>query len=129
MKATVAIVLVVRRTRQSGANSSMDVSVVSEQTFLGSVEEVSAVVDGGLLAWRTTKHLGLPGVEMAVEVDDADGTVMAVDRAKKRKSDGVIASKSDQAGQRGALFGRTRLISMSVWCAAQKEAMAFLNLL
>lgn len=107
----------------------MDVSVVGEQTFLGSVEEVSAVVDGGLLAWRTTKHLGLPGVEMAVEVDDADGTVMAVDRAKKRKSDGVIASKSDQAGQRGALFGRTRLISMSVWCAAQKEAMAFLNLL
>jgi hypothetical protein len=107
----------------------MDVSVVGEQTFLGGVEEVSAVVDGGLLAGRTAKDLGLPGVEMAVEVDDADGTVMAIDRAKKRESDGVIASKSNQAGQRGALFGWTRLISMSVWCAAQKLAMAFLNLL
>jgi hypothetical protein len=107
----------------------MDVSIVSEQTFLSSVEEVSAVVDGGLLAGRTAKDLGLPGVEMAVEVDDADGTVMAIDRAKKRESDGVIASKSNQAGQRGALFGWTRLISMSVWCAAQKLAMAFLNLL
>lgn len=129
MKAAVAIVLVVRRTRQSGANSSMDVSVVSEQTFLGSVEEVSAVVDGGLLAWRTTKHLGLPGVEMAVKVDNTDRSIMAIDRAEKRESDSMIASKSDQTGQRSALFGRTRLISMSVWCAAQKEAMAFLNLL
>ena len=66
---------------------------------------------------------------MAVEVNDAYRTIMAIDRAKKRESDGVIASKSDQTGQRSALFGRTRLISMSVWCAAQKEAMAFLNLL
>lgn len=66
---------------------------------------------------------------MAVEVNDAYRTIMAINRAKERESDGVIASKSDQARQCSALFRRTRLVSMSVWCAAQEETMAFLNLL
>lgn len=40
----------------------MDVGVVGEETFLRSVEEVGAVVNGGLLAGSATENLGLPGV-------------------------------------------------------------------
>lgn len=53
----------------------MDVGVVCEQTFLRCMEEVSAVVDAGLFTRSTAEDLGLPGVEMGVEVNDAHGPV------------------------------------------------------
>jgi hypothetical protein len=70
----------------------MDVGVVGEEAFLRRVEEIGAVVDAGLFAGRATEDLRLPGVtvqgsevgsanskaddlQMAVEVDDAYGTV------------------------------------------------------
>jgi hypothetical protein len=54
----------------------VDVSVISEETFLRGMEEICAVVDRGLLAGSTAEDLGLPGVEMAVKVDDADWSVL-----------------------------------------------------
>lgn len=50
LEAAVAIVLIVRWPREGCADSSMNVSVVGKETFLSSVEEVGAVVDGCLLA-------------------------------------------------------------------------------
>lgn len=66
---------------------------------------------------------------MAVEVDDTDWPVIAVDGTEQRESDGVVTSKSDQARQCSSLLGRSRFLSMGVRCAAQQEVMAFLNLL
>lgn len=66
---------------------------------------------------------------MAVEVDDTDGAIMAVNRAKERKSNGVVASQSDQTWQCSALLGRTGLVGMSMRCTAQKKAVALFDLL
>lgn len=129
LETAVAVVFVVGRSGKSCTDSSMDVGVVGKKTFLSSVEEVSAVVDGGLVTGRATENLRLPGVEMAVKVDDTDGTVVTVYGAEKRESNGVIASKSYQAGQRSPLLGRPRLFSMGVGRSAQEQVVAFLDLL
>jgi len=62
LKSTVAVVLVVRGTRQRRADAGVDVGVIGKEAFLGSMEEVSPVVDGGLLTGGATEDLGLPGV-------------------------------------------------------------------
>jgi hypothetical protein len=66
---------------------------------------------------------------MAVEVNDAHRTVVTVDGAEEGKGDGVVTSKSDQTRQCLALLRRTRLVGMGVRCAAQKEVVAFFDLL
>lgn len=76
-EAAVAVVLVVRRAGQGRADSGVDVGVVGEQTFLSSVEEICAVVYGGLLGGGTAEDFGLPGVEVGVEVDYGDGAIFA----------------------------------------------------
>ena len=60
----------------------MDVRVVSEKTLLRCPVKVSAVVDGGLLGWRTTEDLWLPGIKMGVEVNDADRPIGLVDASE-----------------------------------------------
>lgn len=129
LETAVAVVFVVGRPGKSRTDSSMDVGVVAKKTFLSSVEEVGAVVDGGLVTGRATEYLRLPGVEMAVKVDDTDGTVVAVYGAEKRESNSVIASKSYQAGQRSSLLRRPRLFSVGVGRSAQEQVVAFLDLL
>lgn len=42
---------------------------------------------------------------MAVEVDDADGAIGAVDTPQQGEGDGVVAAKGDDAGEGFALFG------------------------
>ena len=54
----------------------MDVGVIGKKPLLCSVEEICTVVYRGLLARCATKDLGLPGVEMAVKVNDTDGSVL-----------------------------------------------------
>jgi hypothetical protein len=54
----------------------VDVGVIGKKTLLRGVEEICTVVDGGLLTRCATKDFGLPGVEMAVKVDNADGSVL-----------------------------------------------------
>ena len=66
---------------------------------------------------------------MAVEVNHADGTVVTVDGAEERKSNGVVTSKSDQTRECFSLLGWAGLVSMGVRCAAQEEVVAFLDLL
>ena len=90
--------------------------------------EVSAVVDAGLLARRTAKHLRPPRVEMAVEVDDADGTVGAVDAAEQGERDGVVASEGDDSWESLAVLGRAGLVGVGVRFAAEDAVVAFFDL-
>lgn len=96
---TIPIILIVTQPAQRRANTSMDVGVIRQQPFLRSPVEVSAVVDRGLLAWCTTKDARLPGVEMRVEVDDADGAIRFVDAAEEGQGDGMVATEGDDAGK------------------------------
>lgn len=65
LEATITIILVVRWSRQRRADAGVDVGVVGEETFLGGMEEVCAVVDAGLLARGASEYLGLPGVAVS----------------------------------------------------------------
>ncbi len=66
---------------------------------------------------------------MAVEVNDTDWSIVAVDGAQKGKSDGVVTSKSDQTREGGSLLGWAGLVCMGVGCAAQEEVVALFDLL
>ena len=57
----------------------MYVCVVGQQALPVCVEEVCAVVDGGLRRRGPAEDFGSPGIEVRVEVDDANGTVGFVD--------------------------------------------------
>ena len=54
--------------------------------------EVGAVVDRCLLCWCAAEYFGLPGVEVGIEVDDADGTVGFGYGAQEGECDCVIAA-------------------------------------
>lgn len=63
---------------------------------------VGRLLWGGSRAGRGWKLGGGEGgiigdVQMAVEVDDADGAVGAVDAPEQRESDGVVAAEGDDA--------------------------------
>lgn len=49
LEATVTIILIIRWTGEGRADTRVDIAIVSEEAFLGSVEEVCAVIDAGLL--------------------------------------------------------------------------------
>jgi hypothetical protein len=49
LEAAVTIILIIRWTGEGRADTRVDIAVVSEEAFLGSVEEVCAVIDAGLL--------------------------------------------------------------------------------
>jgi len=78
-KSAVPIVLVVARSAECGSDTSVDVGIISKQTFLGCVVKVCAMVDAGYLAGRTSKNLWLPCIQMGIEMDDSDGAISSVD--------------------------------------------------
>jgi len=53
----------------------VDIGVVSQETFLRGVEEIGSVIDTSLFAGSTSKDFWLPGVQVAVKMDHADGPV------------------------------------------------------
>ena len=61
----------------------MDGAVVGKETFFARVIVVCAVVDAGLFAGCAAEHLGLPRVEMGIEVDHGDGAVGSVDGSEQ----------------------------------------------
>jgi len=67
-KADVAVVVVVGEAGEGGADAGVNVGIVAEETFVGGVVEVGAMVDGGLEGGRAAKDFGLPGVEVGVEI-------------------------------------------------------------
>ncbi len=101
LEAAVAVVLVVGGAGERGADAGVDVAVVGEEAFLAGVVEVRAVVDAGLLgggavvglsnlvrllrtAYGDNCEWGLKGrnLQVAVEMDHADGAVGAIDAAQ-----------------------------------------------
>ncbi len=48
--------------------------------------------DSGLFGRITSENLRLPGVEVAIEVDDGDLSVGAIDRPEEREDDGVVSA-------------------------------------
>ena len=61
------------------------------------VVEIGAVIDGGLLGRGTAEDFRSPGVEVRVEVNNANGSVCFVDRAEEGQGDGVVAAEGDDA--------------------------------
>jgi hypothetical protein len=59
-------------------------------------------------------------LQVAVKVDDSDGSVFSVDGTKKRECDGVVSSESDQTGECFASLRGTGFVGMGVWWAAQQ---------
>lgn len=55
------------------------------------------MIDSGLFGGCASEDLRLPGVEVAVEVNDGDLAVGAIDRPEKREDDGVVSAKRDDA--------------------------------
>ena len=132
LETAVTVVLVVAGTREGSADTGVDAGVVGEETLHGGVVEVGSVVDGRNCRRGSTEDLGLPGVEMAVKVDDGDGTVSTVDGAQKGEGDGVVTAKGDDTGEdlalKGATDGRAGLVSVGDRGAGENVEMAFLNL-
>lgn len=109
LEAAVAVVFVVGGAGEGGADAGVDVAVVGEETFLAGVVEVRAVVDAGLFRGGSAEDFRPPcvavvglsnlvrhhamvtipgvwlrgkGLQVAVEMDHADGPVCAVDAAQ-----------------------------------------------
>lgn len=81
LEAAVSVVVVIAHSAQRRADPSVYVCVVRQQPFPVRVVEVRAVVDGCLGRRGSAEDFGPPGVEVGVEVDDADGAVGFVDGA------------------------------------------------
>lgn len=62
LETAVPIILIIGESGECGSDSRMDVGVVAEQSFFRCMEEVGAVVDGGLLAGCSAEDFGTPGV-------------------------------------------------------------------
>lgn len=56
------------------------------------------MIDSGLVRRRTTEHLRLPGVQMAIEVDNRYLTVSTIDRPKQRQDNCMVSAESNDAG-------------------------------
>ena len=109
VKAAVPIVLVVAQSAECCSNSSMNVRVISKQSFLTRVVEVCAVVYRRLMAWCTSEDLRSPGVQMGIEVYDCDRTICFVHAAEKRKSNRVISTKRNQTRKSSSFLGYAKL--------------------
>ena len=128
LKAHIPVVVIIRRSGKSSANSSMNVGVILQQTFHGSVIEVSAMIDRGDFRRRTAKHLGLPSVEMTVEVDHSDWTVGSIQAAQDGEGDCVITAQGDDPGQRAAVLGEALLVGIAEGRLGEHDIVTFFDL-
>lgn len=69
------------------------------------------------------------GLQVAVEVDDRDGTVSRNDAAEDGKRDSVIAAEGDDAGEGRALLGVPLLAGIGKGRAGEELAVALFDLL
>ena len=67
-------------------------------------------------------------VQMAVKMNDADGSVLAVDAAKERESDCVIAAEGDHAREGFAVFRGAFEVCVGCWTAGENAVVAFFDL-
>ena len=125
----------------------MDIGIVGQKTFRVSVIEVRSVVDRCLFRWRAAEDLGSPGVaveivneagrkegflgdlQVAVEMNDGDGSVSAIDATEEGEGDGVVSSERDDSWQGFSFDGWTCSVCVGCWLPSQNFIVAFLNLL
>lgn len=129
LETNVSIIVIIGRSTQSGANTRMDVGVILEKTFHGCVIEVCSVVDACHLRRGSTEDLGLPGIEVRIEVDDRDGAVGTVERAQQREGDRVVTTHGDDARQGPAMLGQAVGIGVGMRVAHEDAVVAFFDLL
>jgi hypothetical protein len=97
LEATVSVIFIITRTTQSGSDTGMDVSVISEQPLLRGMVKVCSMVDASYFARGASKYFWLPCIKMRIEVDDGDGTVCAVDGSQKGECDCVVSTQCDDS--------------------------------
>ena len=93
------------------------------------VVEIRAVIYGGLRRGGSAEYFGPPGVEVRVEVYNADGTVGLVDGAEKGKRDGVVAAEGYDAGECPFVLGWADLFGIGGGCAHEEVVVTVLDLL
>jgi hypothetical protein len=69
LEAAITVVLIVRGSRKGRPDAGMDVGVVLQETFHGSMVEVGSVIDSSNLTRRAAKDLGLPCVPGPVKLE------------------------------------------------------------
>lgn len=124
----VPVILIVARPTQGGADAGVDVGVVAQQAFLGSMVEVRPVVDASHLGWRAAKDFRSPRVKVAVKVDDGHGSVRSVDGPQQGKRYRVVTSECNDTGQGLAALGRPLLLGVRLRLAGENAVMALLDL-
>lgn len=129
LETNVSIILIVRQPTESRPDTSMDIGIISEQTLHRSVVEVGSVVDAGNLGGCASEDLGLPGVEVRVEVDDGDGAVCFVHAPEQRESDGVVASEGDDTWEDFSVLGDADVVGFRCGCPHEDAVVAFFDLL
>lgn len=103
----------------------MDVGIVCKKPLFVRVEEIGAVVDRGLFAWGSTKDFGAPSIpaskgqrpifygmgardrgflQMAVKVNDTNGSICPVHTSQKWESNCVISPERDDPWQCSPCF-------------------------
>lgn len=87
------------------------------------------MVDASDFRRRTTKHLGAPGIEVGVKMDDRHRPVGPVDRPQQGKRDGVVSTKRNDPRQGLALLCRAQLVSIRGWVAREDGMVAFFDLM
>ena len=96
--------IIIAQPTQRRADSRMDIGIVGQQSLLMSVIEICTVIDGSLFARCAAEDFWAPGIEMGIEMNDADGAVGFGYRAEQRESNCVVTAESDDARKGFALF-------------------------
>lgn len=67
-------------------------------------------------------------LQMAVEMDHADRSILPVDATQKRKCDCVVPPKCDHTWERSSFLRWAWQFSISGWRARENDIVAFFNL-
>ena len=129
LEPAVSIIVVVAQPAQRRADPRVYVRIVRQQSLSVRVVEICAVVYRGLKRRGSAEDFGLPGVEVRVEMYDADGTVGFVDGAQERERDGVVAAEGYDAGQGLFVLCRADLFCICGRCAHEEAVVTFFDLL
>jgi hypothetical protein len=89
LKAQHAVIGQVGRCVQRAANADVQAVLRVEQTLLAGPPERGAMRE-------RRAEVGVPGVEVSVEMQHGDRAVVAVQRAQQRQCDGVVTAQCDQ---------------------------------
>ena len=93
------------------------------------VVEICTVVDGSLFARSAAEDFRAPGIQVGIEMNDADGAIGFVYGAEQRERDCMVTAQSDDAGKGFAFLCRANFVCVGLGAAHEKSVMAVLDLL